>query len=152
MNTTLLLCVVFGMGFIVSLFMYRALFINPRNSRPVPENQVPGQWKADVEKLRAAADNRLSRDDATPEAIAEETGIGLRSVKKLFSRYLGGSVRLYMVRSRLEIAKERLRSSNATEDTIAQSCGFRNSVELRKLFRKYYRIAPAKYRLEQQVG
>jgi transcriptional regulator GlxA family with amidase domain len=53
---------------------------------------------------------------------------------------------------RIEIAKERLRSSHSSVASIAESCGFKNVSEMEKYFSKFCRITPLKYRKENQVA
>jgi transcriptional regulator GlxA family with amidase domain len=55
------------------------------------------------------------------------------------------------MRSRIEIAKERLRSSNSSEAAIADMCGFKSVSEMEKYFRRFCHTSPYKYRVEQQV-
>jgi transcriptional regulator GlxA family with amidase domain len=56
------------------------------------------------------------------------------------------------MKSRVEIAKERLRSSHASQAAVADSCGFKNLEEMAKYFQKFCRTSPSLYRRENQVA
>jgi transcriptional regulator GlxA family with amidase domain len=55
------------------------------------------------------------------------------------------------MRLRVEVARERLRSSNASETAVADLCGFKDVNEMETYFWKFHRTTPYKYRMEQQV-
>ena len=62
------------------------------------------------------------------------------------------SFKRFVMKSRLEIAKERLRSSHASQAAVADSCGFKNVDEMAKYFQKFCGTTPSFYRRENQVA
>ena len=74
-----------------------------------------------------------------------------KRIDRLLKKYAGQPFHPYLAGLRIAVAKERLRSSNANEATVAELCGFRNVEEMERMFLKYSRTTPYKFRLEQQV-
>jgi transcriptional regulator GlxA family with amidase domain len=84
--------------------------------------------------------------------IAQKLDLQAQQVEHLIKKHKGKSFKDYIMFLRIEIAKERLRSSHASEKSIAESCGFKNVIEMEKYFFRFCRITPYKFRKENQVA
>ncbi len=58
-----------------------------------------------------------------------------KGMKFFIKKYNGKSFKQFIMKSRVEIAKERLRSSRCKPTAVADSCGFKNVEEMAKYFR-----------------
>ena len=52
---------------------------------------------------------------------------------------------------RLEAARRRLQESNASLESVAATCGFRNCDAMRSTFKRVLRVAPGEYRWRFQT-
>lgn len=84
----------------------------------------------------------------SPALIAQKLGISVRLLHRLFE-LSGTTVSRYILRRRLEIAREHLEKAERGQDTvlaIALDCGFESLATFYRTFRQAYGIAPADYR------
>jgi AraC-like DNA-binding protein len=91
-------------------------------------------------------DANLSR-----ERIAQQLSISPRQVNRVLQRHHGEGFRECLMRSRVEIVKERLRSSHSSEAAIAASCGFSSVDQMEKYFKRFSHTTPYRFREEHQV-
>jgi transcriptional regulator GlxA family with amidase domain len=73
-------------------------------------------------------------------------------VNKHLKRSYNCTFKKHLLSLRIEIVKERLRSSNASEISIAKSCGFKTVDEMEKAFRALTGSTPYRYREENRVA
>ena len=107
--------------------------------------------KAVFEKAKEAIDRLITGKGMTVADIADELRITPRQLEKTIKKVTSISYKDYIGYLRTEIVCERLRSSHSGEDAIAESCGFTNTKEMARIFRKYQHMTPAHYRKTQQV-
>jgi AraC-like DNA-binding protein len=112
---------------------------------------VPEEHREILEKIRTFIEGKVIDRTASLESAAAELGLPGQSVNRLCKRHFGWHFQQCLMLSRTEVARERLRSSNAPEKSIASMCGFSDESEMEKCFLRFYRTTPAKYRQEQQV-
>lgn len=103
------------------------------------------------DNLKEAIDRQITYKNFTSDIASRELHISSKKLSGLIKNLTGQSFQNYLMYSRIEIAKERLRSSYCSESTIADACGFKNESELEKYFLKFEHTTPAKYRQKQQV-
>jgi AraC-like DNA-binding protein len=101
--------------------------------------------------MRVFTDRQVPNKDATVEDLVNEFSIDAKRIDRLFRKYTGYAYQTFITRMRIAVAKERLRSSNASEASVAEMCGFRSVQEMERMFLRYSRVTPYKYRMEQQV-
>lgn len=94
----------------------------------------------------------ITNKNFTIEDIASKLVISPRKVDKLVKRHFGRSFKKHLLYSRIEIVKERLRSSNASEISIANSCGFSSIDHMEKAFRSFNGTTPYKYREQNRIS
>jgi AraC-like DNA-binding protein len=103
------------------------------------------------DNLKEAIDRQITYKNFTNDIVSRELHISSKKLNNLIKNLTGMSFQNYLAYSRIEIAKERLRSSYCNESTIADACGFKDESELDKYFLKFEHTTPAKYRQKQQV-
>ena len=64
----------------------------------------------------------------------------------LFKTATGISPHDYLIRRRIEAAKELLRDSSVPLSRIAENCGFTNQQHFAKIFKKQTGLTPGRYR------
>jgi YesN/AraC family two-component response regulator len=94
---------------------------------------------------------RVTDRTVTLEDLAKKLAINPKKIQRLLKRDRRESFKDFLNHSRIEIAKERLRSSHSSEASIASSCGFENVDEMEKYFKKFVHTTPYKFREEFQV-
>ena len=72
-------------------------------------------------------------------------------VKRKVRKATGMKLKRYIAFLRTEIACERLRSTNAPEETVATSSGFRTLSEMRRTFKRFYQVSPIDFRNSRQI-
>ncbi|MGC1394377.1 MAG: AraC family transcriptional regulator [Coleofasciculaceae cyanobacterium] len=86
-------------------------------------------------------DNELSL-----ETIASELNLSHYYFCSLFKQSIGISPWQYVIKQRVERAKQLLKNSEVAISEVALACGFANQSHLNKHFRKLTGIAPNCYR------
>ncbi len=150
MNRPLVGGLAFGFGFLITLLIAAVIMIL---TKPTIKNIV---IQSEAEKQQFAAikevlDSKVTTSDVTLDACAKELNYSEKKVSLLIRRATGMNFQTYVMYERIEIAKERLRSSHCTGDSIAKACGFHSLSEMEKYFIRFHHITPAKFRTEQQV-
>lgn len=77
------------------------------------------------------------------EKIADQCGVSLFHVCRIFRRYLGVTPRTYVRQLRLRIAKQLLVETRLTPPKVSQLVGYANYNHFRKQFRKSFGIMPS---------
>ena len=108
-------------------------------SRPVASDRVV-QEAIDIIGHRYA--ERLSLID-----LACEVGVSRYRLSHRFSRFVGMSLRQYLLIVRLERAKELLADKRVSITVVAQDVGFGDLPRFDKLFRRYTGLTPSAFRL-----
>ena len=98
-----------------------------------------------VDTVRRAIVRDLARGDANPRAIAHAVGTSMRTLRrKLCAR--GTSYNRLLDDLRRELACHRLRHTDDSMDTIAESVGFSGTSAFQRAFRRYTGESPSEYR------
>jgi len=97
-------------------------------------------------------EENITRKDISLHWVAQKLDLQASQIERLIKKYKGKSFKDYIMFLRVEIAKERLRSSHASEKSIAESCGFKNVSEMEKYFSRFCRVTPYRFRKANQVA
>lgn len=81
------------------------------------------------------------------QAVAYRAGINASDLKRLFKDHYGITPYRYLVRLRMELARELLLSTDKPNSEIALLCGIRNTSQFIQLFRKHYKVTPKVFRI-----
>jgi AraC-like DNA-binding protein len=148
--TVFLMC--FGAGFLIAFLS--GYFIWPRRRKTIPFNKLDlsEEEKQLAKTVYGHLEQNITNKDLTLAATSGELSLSGAKIDKLIKKYNGLPFKKYVTQARVEIAKERLRSSHASETSVAESCGFKSIVEMEKSFLKYCRTTPYKYRRDNQVA
>ena len=149
MNRPLFAAIFFGIGFLLTLLISALVMLV---SKPAVKN-IADQSDEDRQQFTAIREvlDSFVVANVSIEAAAKALNTTSKKLSLLLKRTTGMTFNDYMMYARIEIAKERLRSSHCTEEAIALACGFHSLSEMDKYFMKFHRLTPAKFRSEQQV-
>ena len=128
MNRPLVGGLTFGIGFFITLVIAALIMLLHRPA----VKKVAAQSEADRQQfasIKEVFDSQVIASDVTIESVAKALNVPPRSLSALIRRTTGMEFQTYVMFARIEIAKERLRSSHCTEDSIAEACGFGSRAE-----------------------
>ncbi|MFE4636251.1 GlxA family transcriptional regulator [Streptomyces sp. NPDC056773] len=97
--------------------------------------------------VRRHLGGRLSLAD-----IAAYAHVSERQLARIFKSELGTTPAAYIESARVELARGRLETTDATLERIASACGFGTSDTLVRAFRRTLGITPTEYRLRFRTG
>lgn len=97
------------------------------------------------ERVATFVRNRLGEGDCSLEAASRHFGVGERTLQRRLKQE-SASYREVIERSRREMARQLLLSSDATPGEIASALGFCESSVFYRAFQKWYGMAPQAYR------
>lgn len=81
-----------------------------------------------------------------PCEIAEELGISVRQLERLFMRYLGTTPKRHQTELRLERARNLVMQTELSIIEIAMACGFTSPSHFSKLYRSRFGVSPGSSR------
>ena len=150
MNRPLVGGALFGIGFLLTLAISALLMFRPKPRLSQPSVQTDAE-RQQFAAIRECIDSSITSSDISMEVVAKALGSSANKVSLLIRRATGMNFQTYVMFSRIEIAKERLRSSHCTMENVAAECGFASVGELERYFMKFTHTTPAKFREEQQI-
>ena len=86
------------------------------------------------------------REDLRIEALAARACMSERNFTRMFAREVGTSPGQFVDRARVERARQRLETSTASVDEIADRCGYASREVLRRAMVRHVGLAPSEYR------
>ena len=141
----------FGGGLVVTLIAGIIVLFVRRKSVTFEKFEQSEEEKKLSDQIYQIIDESVTRKDLTVAGVGEKLSMAPGRVEKLIRKHKGKTFREFIMFLRIEIAKERLRSSHSSETSIAESCGFKNVAEMEKYFKKFCRTTPFAFRKENQV-
>lgn len=111
---------------------------------PAPDGLVDHRLRRVAEYVEANLNNDLGL-----EAIAEVSGLSAFYLARTFRTAFGEPPHRYVVRRRIERAKELLRATDLPLAQIALACGFAHQGHLGQAFKRSVGVSPGVYRRER---
>jgi serine phosphatase RsbU (regulator of sigma subunit)/DNA-binding GntR family transcriptional regulator/AraC-like DNA-binding protein len=102
---------------------------------------------ASVRKVTELVDAKIE-DGLTLEEMAESAGLSTGYFSQVFRRSTGETPHQFLLRHRVERAKEMLRASEARVLDVAVACGFKTQQHFARVFRRMCGASPTEYRQE----
>jgi AraC-like DNA-binding protein len=87
-------------------------------------------------------------DELTLQEMAESAGLSMTHFSQMFRRSTGESPHQFVLRHRVERAKEMLRAAEARVLDVAVACGFKTQQHFARVFRRVCGASPTEYREE----
>jgi len=150
-NKILLGCLFFVCGLLITLLIYKvaSFFHKPRALNNFEKSEAEQQLFV---RIKETIEKRVTNKGFTLEIAARDLKMNPKRLNKMIRKFTSMSFQNYLMYSRTEIAKERLRSSHSSEASIADACGFQDANELEKFFTKFHKTTLYKFRNEHQVA
>lgn len=98
------------------------------------------QLKIIIDFILAHLGENLSLD-----VLAQQIGFSPYHFARLFREGTGESPHQFVLRQRIELAKQLLRKADMSLATIALECGFANQSHLTRVFKRYLKLTPRMY-------
>ncbi len=120
------------------------------NNSPATGHAISSVKAAQLHQICQRIETLLGQADLTPQRVANEQGVSLRYLQKLFANS-GNTFSSYVRRRRLERCRADLLSPLYAELTITEICyrwGFNASSHFSRAFRKEFGQSPRDYRRE----
>jgi transcriptional regulator GlxA family with amidase domain len=119
-----------------------------RHAESLPEGQTG--WLAGLrDRFVARALALLHRDfarDWTVDELGQEVGLSRSALAERFIRLIGVPPMHYLANWRMQIATEKLRSTNASLAQVAELVGYESEAAFSRAFKKNFGQAPATWR------
>ncbi|HWO02999.1 MAG TPA: AraC family transcriptional regulator [Blastocatellia bacterium] len=113
--------------------------------RPSPRIYRGGLTPARLRRVTELVDAKID-DDLTLEAMAESVGLSIAHFSQMFRKSTGQSPHQFVLRHRVEHAKEILRTGEWRVLDVAVACGFKTQQHFARVFRQLCGISPTEYR------
>jgi AraC family transcriptional regulator len=114
--------------------------------RPEPTYRgglAPARLRRVVELVRAKIEHQVTLDE-----LAESAGLSTAHFSQMFRRSTGESPHQFVLRHRVEHAKELLRQAESRVLDVAVACGFKTQQHFARVFRRACGASPTEYRQE----
>ena len=106
-------------------------------------------YPPDFEKVLMYIKNNFSDSTLDREQIAREAGISVRSLNRMFQRYMRLGITQYIMDCRLRRAADMLLLTSLRINEIADQCGFGSAIYLSRIFREHYKMTPKEFRMSR---
>jgi AraC family transcriptional regulator len=104
---------------------------------------APARLRKVVELIHAKIE-----EDVTLDELAESAGLSTAHFSQMFRKATGESPHQFVLRQRIERAKEMLRAAEARVLDVAVASGFKTQQHFARVFRQLCGTSPTEYRLE----
>lgn len=104
-----------------------------------------------IDELRHYIAGNIARP-LTVTDLAEQAHVSERQLTRIFRTELGMTPAAYIEAARVEVARQRLETSDETLQRIAATCGFNTVDTLARAFRRRLDTTPAEYRNRFRIG
>ena len=80
------------------------------------------------------------------EDLAEIAHMSSRNLTRLFRKATGITIKEFVTKIRIELAKKLLKNPDLTIEAIASQCGFQDARQLRRLWSQEFEVSPLQWR------
>lgn len=137
----------FGKSFALQIAQIMVLFLK-RPGNQTQYSAVLESQKVDYQPINDITDyifNHLD-EDLTVEKLAEISLMSPRNFARVFVRELNTTPIKYIEKLRIQRACRYLTETHLTIDEIANLCGLKNSINMKRLFFRAFETSPSQYR------
>lgn len=117
------------------------------HEQPAATAAFPEYWRAHFAELAARIDENPEQAWDFP-ALAGELHLSYPHFRRLFRQQSSLAPGQFLIQARLRQAVTRLVGTDQQVKVLAAECGFTDSFYFSRLFKKYFRLSPLRYRRE----
>ena len=115
--------------------------------RPLPTVYRGGLAPARLRKVTAFVHAKID-EDLTLDQMADAVNLSVAHFSQMFRKSTGQSPHQFVLHSRVERAKELLRTADTRVLDVAVACGFKTQQHFARVFRQMCGVTPTEYRYE----
>ena len=115
--------------------------------RPSPAVYRGGLAPARLRKVTEFVQAKID-EDVTLEQMANSVSLSVAHFSQMFRKSTGQSPHQFVLRSRVERAKDMLRTADTRVLDVAVACGFKTQQHFARVFRQMCGVSPTEYRQE----
>jgi AraC family transcriptional regulator len=104
-----------------------------------------GLTRAQIRRVTELVDAKIAADLSLHE-MAKSTGLSIAHFSRMFRKSTGQSPHQFVLRHRVERAREMLHAVDMRVLDVAVACGFRTQQHFARIFRRVYGASPTEYR------
>jgi AraC-like DNA-binding protein len=149
-HPVLLWILAFAIGLAVCLII-GSLIISKGPDRFLSKFQQSEEERTWLETITRAIESRVTDRNLALFSLAEVLSLRPNTINSILRKYAGKDFRDYIMQARVEIAKERLRSSRSSEMFISDSSGFKDANQMEKWFKKICHLTPYEFRQKYHI-
>lgn len=113
---------------------------------PIKRSPIMSDRTYAISQLAKQIIDKRYNEDLTIQNIAEELNISRSYLSNNFQKYYQIAPKGYLMEVRMERAKQLLEITDEPVSIIGSSVGYQDSLIFSRAFKKYFGIAPSKYR------
>ena len=106
---------------------------------------------ADLEQILQYIKKHFTDPAFSREQIAHAAGISVRSLSRMFQKYMQIGITQYIMECRLKRAADMLSLTSLRINEIADQCGFGSAIYLARSFKAHYKVTPKVFRLKSSI-
>lgn len=106
----------------------------------------PRERHPTVEGMMAFIRAHYGRSDMSLNLLAEEFGLSVSHLSRLFKEQVGTNFMEYLLRVRMEAAAELLKESDRKVGEVAEAVGYHNTYSFIRIFKKHTGMTPGEFR------
>ena len=117
--------------------------VRPRPVRTYRGGLAPARLRRVIELVHAKIEGEVTLDE-----LAETAGLSAAHFSQMFRKSTGESPHQFVLRRRVEYAKQMLRAAETRVLDVAVACGFKTQQHFARVFRSICGASPTEYRQE----
>jgi AraC family transcriptional regulator len=125
----------------IALALVEGHAVKHRSERTYRGGLAPARLRRVIELVHARIE-----DEVTLKELAESAGLSVPHFSQMFRKSTGESPHRFVLRQRVERAKEMLRAAEAPVLDVAVACGFKTQQHFARVFRQVCGASPTEYR------
>lgn len=115
------------------------------------QNLKQATYPPDFEQILQYIKKHFTDPGFSREQIAQAAGMSVRSLSRMFQRYMRIGITQYIMECRLKRVAEMLLLTSLRVNEIADQCGFGSAIYLTRIFKAHYKQTPKEFRMNRYV-
>ena len=109
-------------------------------------------YPTDLEQILQYIKKHFTDPAFSREQIAHNAGVSVRSLSRMFRKYMQIGISQYIMECRLKRAADMLSLTSLRINEIADQCGFGSAIYFARFFKAHYKVTPKVFRLKSSIS